>query len=166
MATVVRVNTYTQSVTHVAYSIVAVLQAVITELGLDPAYIHDNWTALEDGLTTWLNERSLKSAKLEIFTPAGALIARVDLQISYGSFLDDERQFYSDLAAAKLAARKLGTVGSSCQYRIVVSWEGSHTPVFGWSSATLLSTEGLRRRAVGDLIGSPGIRSDLAIWTR
>jgi hypothetical protein len=166
MTTVVRVNTYTQSVTHLTDSIVAVIQAIITELGLSPRYLHDNWDSLEAGLTTWLSERTLKSATLEVFQPGNVLVARVDLQISYGSFLDNERQFYSDLASAKLAARKLGTVASSCRYRIVVSWGGWHTPVAGWSSTTLLSTDGLRRRAVGDLIGSPGIRSDLAIWIR
>jgi len=166
MTTLVRVNTQALSVTHVAYSIIGIIQAIITELGLGPKYIHENWKALEDGLTTWLEEHSLKTATMEIFTPTDSLVARVDLQISYGSFLDDERQFYSDLTAAKLAARKLGRIAQSCRYRFVVTREYWHTPVSGWSSTTLLSTEGLRRRAVGDLIGSPGIRSDLAIWIR
>jgi hypothetical protein len=121
---------------------------------------------LEDGLTTWLKERSLKAATLEVYTPHRTLVARVDLQVIYGSFLDDARQFYSDLAAAKLAAGKLGSVASSCQYRIVVSTEDWRTSVLGWSSTTLLSTEGLRRRVAGDLFGSPDIRGDLAIWIR
>jgi hypothetical protein len=166
MATIVRVNTHTQSVTHIAYSIGAVIQAIVIELGLSPSHLHQQWDGLEEGLTTWLAEHSLKTAILEIFTSSVVPVGRVDLQISYGSYLDDERRFYSDLTAAKLAARKLGQVTSSYRYRIVVDVENWATSVPGWSSTTLLSTDGLRRRAVGDLLGSPDIRSNLAIWIR
>lgn len=166
VGTRVRVFNRTMSVNYVSDELVRVFLTLANQMGLGVDYVQDNRRVLTDGLRTWLSEGSLKATYLEVYDQSGNLITRFDLQIQYGSIVEDEEAFYSDIESAKLAARKVGVIPTRCRYRIVVSKEPWASSVAGWSDTTLLSTHGLRARSVGDLVGSPHIKSSMSLWIR
>lgn len=166
VGTLVRVFNRTMSVNYIADELVRIFQTVSIHLGLGVGYIQNHWSPILAGLRTWLNEGSLRATYLEVFTPAGHLVTRFDIQIGYGSVLEDENAFYNDIESAKFAIRKIGAVPRGCRYRIVADRAHWASSVEGWSSTTLRSTAGLQRLNTGPLIGSPHIQTSLGIWIR
>jgi hypothetical protein len=51
---------------------------------------------------------------------------------------------------------KIESLPAGTSYRVVASYNGSHTPVTGWSSTTLSSGEGMSSYSLG---GGPGAAS-------
>ena len=165
MSTYVVVNTYTHTVTHVAARMMLTLKEIIRGIGLDPGYLTDQWPTLERGLTAWLTSQHLQRVVLEIFHPTTkALVARWDLDVIYGYTGDGS--LWADTDAIRYSIAKAGLVAGRCEYRIVVTTKPGRPAVDGWGPATLKSTDGFTRYAVGSTIGGNGIAAQAAYWVK
>lgn len=161
----VRVANYTESVTHLAQGVLDVFEAVILKLGLSTDYLDGNWDALIRGFKTWLNGRHLEAVYLEIIDRIGSLWSRCDLQLTYYD-VGVPGVFYVDLEVGRFSTIKFGAPPAGARYRVVVHLKPGAPAVEGWSSTSLLSTEGMLRIPVGSAIGSPHIGAKLDFWRR
>jgi len=164
--TTVRVDTYTQSVTYVVGGLLDLFRTFVDELGLAPDYFAHVLEVLEAGLLTWIEGRYLRTAYLEVYSPSGSLVTRIDIDIDYKSSTSAHHSFCLDLFLAKLMAKKVGSVSRSCKYRVVVTTAPGAPSVPGWSSTKLLSSEGLSPWHLGEALGSPDIGSSMQLWLR
>ncbi len=164
--TTVRVDTYTQSVTYVVGGLLDLFRTFVDELGLTPDYFADVLGALEAGLHTWIEGRYLRTVYLEVYSPNGSLVTRIDIDIDYKSSTSAHHSFYLDMFLAELMAKKVGRVSRSCKYRVLVTAAPGAPSVPGWSSTKLLSNEGLSPWHLGQALGSPDIGSSMQLWLR
>ncbi len=165
MSTVVTVNTYTHTVTYVASKLLLSLKEIIREIGLSPSKLASEWADLEEGISTWLQERDLVEIVLEVFNArTGRLATRWDLEIVYGYTGDGS--LWTDTWAIKYAIKKAGCDPSGCDYRIIVRTKPGARSLPGWSSADFKSTVGFNRYWLGSTIGGNGIASETAYWSK
>jgi hypothetical protein len=155
--TSVAVNTYTHSVTYVADNILKSLKDIIRLSGLDPSELVGDWETNLRGVQTWLGTGDLQTVKLEIYNPkTDALIFRWDINIVYG-WSGGDGSFWTDTDQLKYAIRKSGLVPNEARYRLLVHTKPGRPEVFGWSTATARSTEGMVRQSLGRTVEHSGL---------
>lgn len=162
----VRVDTHTQSVTYVVGGLLDLFRAFVEKLGLAPGYFSRLRDTLDLGLRTWLEGHHLRTVHLEIHRPSGSLVTRIDVDIDYRTSTTNSTSFVLDLFLAGLLAKKVGPVAKSCEYRVIATLAPGAPPVQGWSSTSLLTSEGLVPWNIGEAVGSPDIGSSMQLWLR
>lgn len=163
--TFVGVNTHTHSTTYVADKLLASLQLIVRESGLDPKKISDEWEALERGIATWLQTRHLERLVLEVYDPStDALVGRWDFQINYEQSGDGT--FTLDADQVKYSIKKAGQFPQKCSYRIVASTSPGRPDVEGWSKATFRSTDGFAQHSIGTTIDAGSITAGASYWRK
>jgi len=166
MSTLVTVNTYAHSITHVTENILRCLQDIVRESGLNPTKIADDWDVLERGIRKWIETKYLEELVLEVYDPAGgSLIGRWDFEIYYG-YTDGSGNFYVDTDQIKWAIKKAGVWPSLAEYRIVAETKEGRPEVLGWCSTTLRSTEGFVKQSLGTTIDGAGLSAGAGFWRR
>src|SRR6266849_10068351 len=144
--TLVRVNTYTHSVTFVTDKMLASLRRIIYWTGLDQSKLLNDWITVERGVYTWLKSHHLVQLILEIFNPqTSKLVGRWDFDISYSTKTDEDGEFWVDTDAIRYAIKKQGLIPSDCTYSIFATTKVGSDEVQGWGPAELRSTEGFVR---------------------
>lgn len=163
MSTLVRVNTYTHSITYVTDKILMSLKDIIVRSGLSPEKMTDDWPVLERGVKRWLETEDLTDLVLEVFnSTTDKLIGRWDFTIYYG--FAGEGTFWVDTDDLYYHIRKSGCWPSTCSYRIVVITKPGRPDVAGWSSTTLRSTDGFIRQSIGTTIDGSGLSASTGYW--
>lgn len=155
----------TRTAVHLTDAITGGFAFIISHLGLSTSYMDCNWTAIEGGLMTWIDEGSLAGVYLEFGSPADP-VAVFEVPIEY-RFTDQANEEYvaNRVRLARLAA-KIQRVPIGTSYRVVVSHNGSHTDVDGWSSTTLADRSRLRSHNLGTLGSGPDAVASLIYQTR
>jgi hypothetical protein len=167
MSTQVAVNTYTHSVTYVTDKILLSVLRIITWSGLDPQRLTTDWVVLQNGLKTWLATKDLTSVVLEVYRPfSSSLVGRWDFDIEYSLGMTGDGNFWIDTDAIKFAIAKCGLDPRRCEYRIIARTKPGRLDVAGWSSTTLLSTDGFIRHSVGTNIGAGSLGSRVGYWRK
>lgn len=166
MSTIVKVNTYAHSVTHVTDNILSGIKRIILLSGLSLDKLTHDWDVLEAGIGKWLETRHLNCVTLEISTAGSTLIGRWDFDISYTYTTGDDGDLWADIDAIKFAIRKAGVIPSSCTYRIITNNKAGRPDVKGWSATQYLSTEGFTKRPIGTTIGATHLGAGTSYWTK
>lgn len=166
MTTAVRVNTATYSATHVATNILRGLKQIIAGCGLDVSKLSRQWDVLENGVAAWVSSQHLQELVLEVWDPRSPsrLVGRFDFTIDYGYYGTADGELWLDPDTVSWAIKKNGAYPSSCDYRIVADTADGAPSVAGWSSTTLLATDGLSRHSVGTAMGGGSIGAGLSYW--
>jgi hypothetical protein len=155
--TSVAVNTYTHSVTYVADNILKSLKDIIRLSGLDPSEFVGDWATNMRGVQTWLSTGDLQTVKLEIYEPkTDKLIFRWDIDIAY-SWSGGDGGFWTDTDQLRYAIKKSGLAPSEARYRLLVHTKPGRPDVFGWSTATARSTDGMVRQSLGRTVEHNGL---------
>lgn len=165
MSTVVTVNTYTQSVTHVTDKLLTSIKDIIRLSGLDPSKFADDWGAMERGIKTWLDTHDLEKVALEVYEPkTDKLVGRWDFEMSYG--FSGDGSFFVDPDAIKYHIRKQGVFPDTCEYRILATTKPERPDVEGWTKTTFRSTDGFVRQSIGTTIDGSGLSTDTSYWRK
>ena len=166
MSTFVTTNTYTHSVTYVTDNILRCLQDIVRQSGLDPGKLADRWSALENGISTWLKSRHLESVTLEVFdSRTDGLVDRWDLSIAY-SWTEGSGTFWVDTDQIRYAIQKQGLWPSLCDYRVVISTKAGYPDVAGWESTTFRSMDGFVRQSIGTTMDASGLGASASYYRR
>lgn len=165
MSTFVSVNTYTHSVTYVADNMLRSLKEIIRESGLSPEKLASEWTALQQGISRWLETRHLEKVVLEVYAPSdGSLVGRWDFEVAYGT--QGDGSMWVNTEDIKYHIRKAGRWPSLCDYVIIITTKPGRPDMTGWTSTSFRSTEGFVRQAIGTTIDGNGLSSGAAYWRR
>lgn len=165
MSTVVAVNTYTHSVTHVTDNLLRSIKDIIRLSGLDPSKFVDDWDTMERGIKTWLDTQDLEVVVLEVYEPkSDKLVGRWDFEIAYG--FPGDGSFFVDPEAIKYHIRKQGVLPNACKYRLVTTTKPGRADVQGWTTTTLRSTNGLVRQSIGTTIDGIGLSTTTSYWRK
>jgi len=103
--------------------------------------------------------------ELELGRYWDALITRWDIEIVYG-WTSGDGSFWTDTEQLKYAIKKAGVAPSAASYRIVLNNKQGRPDVKGWSSTTLLSTDGMVRQSLGSTIEHNGLGGSASYWRR
>jgi hypothetical protein len=165
MSTYVSVNTYTYSVTYVTDKLLNSIKKIILLSGLDPSKFTDDWEILENGISTWLNDKDLEQVHLEVFnSKTGNLVGRWDFEIFYN--YSGDGSFSQDPDAIRYHIRKQGLDPKDCKYGIIVSLKSGHRNVQGWSDTSLRSTSGFVKQSIGTTINGSGLSAAAGFWRK
>lgn len=165
MSTHVAVLTYTHTLTYVTDKLLSGLQLIVRESGLNPGKIASDWKVLQAGISTWLRTRHLQKLVLEVFDPGtSALVGRWDFEINYDQAGDGTLSL--DSAQIKYSIEKSGRWPSKCNYRIVADTLSGRPDVEGWSTTTLLSTDGFMQHSIGTTISGSDITTGTSYWKK
>lgn len=166
MSTSVSVYSYAHSITYVTDQMLRSLKVIIVSIGLDPQKLTSDWAVLERGISTWLNSRDLIRLKLEIYNPnTDAFVGGWDFIADY-SYGDDEGEMWADTEQIRSTIIKCGTFPSQCKYRVITTTRDGRPDVDGWSSTTLLSTDGFVFQSIGTAVGSHAIGAESGYWRK
>jgi len=165
MSTVVTINTYTNSVTHVTDKLLKTIKDIIRLSGLDPSKFVDDWGCMERGIKTWLETHDLEKVVLEVYEPkTEKLVGRWDFEISYG--FSGDGTFFLDPEAIEYHIRKQGVIPNMCKYRILTTAKPGRPDVQGWMRATFRSTDGFVKQSIGTTIDGSGLSASGAYWRK
>ncbi len=165
MTTVVRADTYTYTSTYITDKMLRSIQYIVRESGLDPSKLAGEWECLERGIRKWLGTHDLEAVVLEVSNPTtGQLVGRWDFDIVYGYGSNGDGEMWVDTDAIRFSIRKAGIWPSHCAYRVVATTKPGRPDVEGWSSTTMLSTDGFVRHSIGTTIGAVGAGTATAYW--
>jgi hypothetical protein len=166
----VKVNTYTaaHAATHVATGMLRGLRQILSESGLSPSRLVDQWNTLETGVAAWLKSGHLRRLTLEVWDPANStfLIQRFDFVIDYGYYSDGDGELWLDPLTIRQAIRKAGSVPSACSYDIIVSTAPGEPYVAGFATCSYRATTGMWERSVGTAVGGGSLGASVSYWGR
>jgi hypothetical protein len=169
MSTVATMRTSTSARTrtavHLTDAITGAFAFILSYLGLSTTYLAANWDAIELGLVTWMNEGSLKDVCLEFGDPTKP-VAVFEIPIEYQFTGQAKQEYVANRARLARLAAKIATVPARTPYRVVVSHNGWHTDVGGWSPTTLADRSGLASRSLGTLGSGPEASASLVYHSR
>lgn len=167
MSTIVKVNTYSHSVTHVTDNILSGIKRIVLLSGLSLDKITQDWAILEAGIGKWLITRDLRSVTLEVYTAStSSLVGRWDFDIDYSYTTGDDGELWADSDAIRFAIRKAGLIPSTCSYRILADTKPGRPAVTGWSSTNYLSTTGFTKRPIGTTIGATYLGTGTSYYSK
>jgi hypothetical protein len=160
--TVMRVSvaTRTQTAVHLTDVITGAFSAIIASLGLSAGYLRRHWEVIELGLMTWIEEGSLSAVSLELGDPADPR-AILEIPLAYRFTGVGNVEFVASRARLARLTAKLERVPAGTPYRVVVSHDGAHSPVDGWSSTTGANRSGLSVYNLGSLGSAPHAAASL-----
>lgn len=162
---VVSVNTFTHTAGYLTANLIRSVTDIIKAVGLDPGELPSQ--ALDRGLKVWIEDEDLIRLVLEIYSRStGRLVSRFDFDVDYTYSTGSDGRFWLDTDQVKFAIRKAGLLPSNCSYGVVATTKPGRRDVEGWSSATLRSTDGMTRHAVGTAIGAGSSAAGLAYYSR
>jgi Bacterial HORMA domain 2 len=162
---VVSVNTFTHTAGYLTANLVRSVTDIIKALGLDPGELPSQ--ALDRGLKIWIETEDLTKLVLEIYNRStDGLVRRFDFDLDYTYSTGSDGTFWLDTDQVRFAIRKAGLLPSNCSYSVVATTKPGRPDVEGWTSATLRSTDGLTRHAVGTAIGAGSSAAGLAYHSR
>lgn len=166
MGVSVSVRSYTHATSYVSENILRSLKNILLYSGLDPEKLSDDWDVLHRGIKGWIDSGHLNKVVLEVFEPeSNALVGRWDVNIRY-EWSGGDGQFWTDTDAIRFAIKKSGVLPSTARYRVVVSTASGRPHVDGWSSTTLLSTDGMIEQRIGTSIEASGLSGGVAYYRR
>lgn len=158
------ISAYARSYGYVANEDMRLMQDAIAARGLSMDYLHEHFETIERGLRTWLLDRDLKAVYLEIFnTSTDKVVERLDLLHAYSAELGEER-FETQIERVRAALTEDPALPPGCRYRVLVDLETGAKPVPGWGQAVLRNADNLRRRDVGNAIGTAAVNVEMVIW--
>ena len=166
MSSIVKVNTYAHSVTHVTDNILSGLKRIILLSGLSLDKLTQDWKVLEAGISKWLTTKHLETVTLEVYTGSSTLVGRWDFDISYTYTTGDDGDLWADVDAIKMAIKKVGALPSSCSYRVIANNKKGRPDVAGWSATEYLSTDGFTKRPIGTTIGATHLGAGTSYWSK
>src|SRR5437879_8058221 len=165
MSTVVTINTYTNSVTHVTDKLLKTIKDIIRLSGFVPSKFVDDWGCMERGIKTWLETHDLEKVVLEVYEPkTDKLVGRWDFEISYG--FSGDGTFFLDPEAIEYHIRKQGVIPNMCKYRILTTAKPGRPDVQGWMRATFRSTDGFVKQSIGTTIDGSAVSARGAYWRK
>jgi hypothetical protein len=161
----VSVSTFTYTAGYLSSNLVRSVTDIVKTSGLDPMDLHPE--VLDRGLKAWIQSHDLTELHLEIYdSRTDALVQRFDFDLDYTYGSTSTGAFWLDTGQVKFAIFKAGLLPSGCKCRVVATTKPGRPDVAGWSSATLRSTDGMTRHAVGAAIGAGSAAAGLAYYTK
>jgi hypothetical protein len=124
-----------------------------------------HWKTIERGLRTWIAEGSLDDVRLEC-GDTGDPDAVFQVPLSYRLNGDGDIAFVGSQAPLTRALAKLESVPNGRAYRVVVTFDGDHTHIDGWSPTNSASTNGVSSYAFGGLGAGPDAMASLTHFSR
>jgi hypothetical protein len=167
MSTATRTSVATRVETAVFLTdvITGAFSAIIATLGLSSSYLDASWDVIERGLTAWIAEGSLETVHLE-FGPSDRPLARFEIPLDYSYSGEGNAEFVTNRARLARLMAKIEYLPAGTNYRVVVSYNGPHSSVTGWSHTTLSSGEGMSSYSLGGLGRGPGAAASLRYLSR
>jgi len=165
VATGTRVETRVRTAVHLTDVVMGTFEHILAHLGLGASYLSHHWKTIELGLVTWIAEGSLADARLECGDPDDPE-AVFEVPLSYQLNGDGDIGFVTSQARITRALAKLEAVPRGTAYRVVVTFDGQHTTVTGWTSTTAATTAGMSSYAVGGLGSGPDAAASLRYYSR
>jgi hypothetical protein len=158
-------STRTRTAVHLTDAITGGFAFIISHLDLSTAYLSGNWDAIELGLMTWIKEGSLAEVYLE-FGDANNPLAVFEVPIEYYFTGDAKEEYVANRVRLARLAAKIREVPRGTAYRVVVSHNGEHTDVSGWSPTNLADRSGLATQNLGTLGSGPDAAASLLYHAR
>lgn len=155
----------TRTAVHLTDAITGGFAFIISHLGLSVSYLETHWDVIERGLMTWIAEGSLADVYLE-FGDAADPIAVFEVPIEYNSAGQAKEEYVANRVRLARLATKIQQIPAGTPYRVVVSHNGSHTGVDGWSSTKLADRSGLATQNLGTLGSGPDAAASLLYHSR
>jgi hypothetical protein len=162
---VVSVNTFTHTAGYLTANLIRSITDIIKAVGLDLGDLPAQ--TLDRGLKTWIESEHLTKLVLEIYSRStDNLVGRFDFDLDYTYSTTGDGSFWLDTEQVRFAIRKAGLQPINCSYNVVATTKPGRPDVVGWSSATLRSTNGFTRHAVGTAIGAGAAAAGLSYYSR
>jgi hypothetical protein len=161
----VQTETRVRTAVHLTDAIMGTFEHILAHLGLRSTYLNDHWVTIEAGLKTWIIEGSLAEVRLEC-GDRDRPEAVFSVPLSYNVSGAGDITFVTSQARMTRALAKLQSVPAGTSYRVVVTYEGRHTPVAGWKSTNLASTNGMNSYSLGGLASGPDASARLTAFSR
>jgi hypothetical protein len=162
----VAIRVYARSIVYVANELIRTLQEIVIQRGLPLDYMHQNFEAIVNGFRTWILNRQLRSAVLEIWdSTTDRLVERYDLILAYqpsGTSGVETFETHMDKLKAFLAARVKPQPG--CHYRVVANLEPGAPDAAGWTPTALRNPDHLTRQDGDALIETAKVGVQLAFY--
>lgn len=155
----------TRTAVHLTDVITGAFSLVVAHLGLSASYLAGNWGTIEQGLMMWIEEGTLDEVSLEFGDPADP-IAVFDIPLQYRFTGTANEEYVANRARLARLAAKIERVPAGTAYRVVVSHNGLHANVPGWSATTRADRSGLTSHNLGTLGSGPEASASLNYLTR
>lgn len=132
----VDVNIFTRTVTAVTNLVMEMLLEVLYDRKLDPRGFLELRKALEDAMSVWFTERTLRGIMLEVFLP-GETKALEHWEFGFEYRDDPEAKLYRTPAEEfRRFSDTLKSLPSGVQYRIMARVADGAKQIPGWSPTT------------------------------
>jgi hypothetical protein len=155
----------TRTAVHLTDAITGAFSFIVSYLGLEISYLHDDWKALELGLMIWIDEGTLKQVCLEFGDPAEP-IAIFDIPLQYRFTGTANEEYVANRTRLARLAAKIQKIPAGTPYRVVVMHNGPHADVVGWGQTTLADRSGLASHNLGTLGAGPNACASLRYLSR
>jgi hypothetical protein len=165
VSTGTHVETNVRTAVHLTDVIMGTFEHILAHLGLGSGYLSRHWRTIECGLRTWIAEGSLDDVRLEC-GDSEAPDAVFQVPISYRINGDGDIAFVTSQARLTRALAKLESVRRGSAYRVVVTFDGGHTHVDGWSPTSSAVTNGMKSYVFGSLGAGPDASASLTYFSR
>ncbi|MDP1847624.1 MAG: hypothetical protein Q8K79_07525 [Solirubrobacteraceae bacterium] len=143
-------STRTQTAVYLTDVITGAFSQIVASLGLSAGHLQNNWTTIETGLMTWIEEGTLTKVSLE-FGDSSNPVAIVEIPLQYRYSGTGDAEFVANRARLARQMAKIQQIPVGTNYRVVVNRSGHYTDVPGWHATTAASRDGLTSYNLGSL---------------
>jgi len=157
--------TRTQTATHLADVLMSTIAQILISLGIDTTRYFKRIQTDERAIKAWIEEGSLKTLHVECTSPGGTLLKTFQFDVAYTSANVGDTAFTNTQAQALRYMAKVGSVPRGTTYRLVCTFNFTHSTQDGWSTTSLASTAGLTSRSIGTLASGPHASTSTRIYS-
>lgn len=155
----------TRTAVHLTDAITGAFSFIVAHLGLSASHLAGTWDAIERGLMTWIEEGTLDEVSIEFGDPDDP-IAVFDIPLQYRFTGTANEEYVANRARLARLAAKIDRVPTGTAYRVVVTHNGLHADITGWSVTTRADRSGLTSHNLGTLGSGPEASASLNYLTR
>lgn len=163
----VGVDLFTRSATYVMNSILQSCNGIIRYRGLDPMDLAKDRKTFEDGLWTWLVEKSLRGLYVEFSVgQSSSAVERWHIELEYYDDPNGSDPLKPPLDQIKDFGQRLGSLPPGTDFTIYVSLTSDASSVQGWTTGQLKDLEGPTQNVgsdwgYGNIFGTLSVKSSL-----
>lgn len=164
LSTSTQIITRAHTAVHLTSAIEGAIAEILGHLGISARTLLSEWgVEYEPAIQAWIKEGSLDKVVLECTRPGGTVDPIFEFPIDY--LADGGASLSHRHVALARQWVKLNRVPSGTSYRIICSYNGTHTPQSRWSPTTRTSTASLQSVTLGTLAAGPYARASVRYYT-
>ncbi|MEV4845092.1 hypothetical protein AB0K20_17990 [Micromonospora matsumotoense] len=150
-------HSYTRvhTATHLTEVILGSIGDILADLGIDTGPLHARWRTNEDAIKAWITEGSLAAVVLECQPSTGTARPVIEFPVRYAASGTGDAEFTASRARLARFRAKLDRVPYGTTFRLVCTFNGTHSSQPGWSSTTRASLTGLQSLNFGTVGSAP-----------